>query len=158
MNDRSDIDIAPSSSEEGVGGGAVPRELLLKRAAEMRRNPTEPERRLWMALRQSRLSGYKFRRQAIIGQRIVDFFCPAKALVVEIDGDTHDAEQDAQRDKRMMHSADVRIVRFSNSEVMRNMDGVLTELERLLDLQRDRWSGPDRHHPPAPSSEEEGEI
>ncbi len=77
---------APSSSEEGVGGGASQRKTLLRRAAIMRSNLTEPERRLWMALRDKRFKGYKFRRQAIIGDRIMDFFCPAKGLVVELDG------------------------------------------------------------------------
>ncbi len=64
------------------------RPIMLARAARMRREPTEPERRLWQHLRASQLGGYKFRRQATIGGRIVDFFCPLKGLVVEIDGDT----------------------------------------------------------------------
>ena len=81
-------DKVPSSSEEGVGGGAVPRAVMLKRAAKMRREPTEPKQRLWMALRDSRLAGYKFRRQAVIGSRIADFFCPAKGVIVELDGET----------------------------------------------------------------------
>jgi very-short-patch-repair endonuclease len=89
---------APSSSEEGVGGGGPTREILLRRAAEMRKNPTEPEKRLWMVLRGSRLAGYKFRRQAVIGWRIVDFFCPEKGLVIEIDGGTHDRDVDLRRD------------------------------------------------------------
>ena len=71
--------IAPSSLEEGVGGGGPTRKLLLHRAAEMRRNPTEPERRLWMELRDSRFYDYKFRRQVVIGSRIVDFFAPRRA-------------------------------------------------------------------------------
>jgi very-short-patch-repair endonuclease len=63
------------------------------RARQMRNTPTEPEKRLWRHLSNSQL-GYKFRRQSVIGHYIVDFLCPAKALIVEVDGDTHDAEAD----------------------------------------------------------------
>lgn len=146
---------APSSSEEGVGGGAVSRQMLLSRAAEMRGNPTEPERRLWVELRGSRFFGHKFRRQAIIGNRIVDFFCPAKGLAVEIDGDTHDAELDKRKDKRLNGETGFQVVRFTNADVMRNMDGVLVALKKALDGQEDRWNV--GHHPLPPSSEEEGE-
>ena len=148
-------DKAPSSLEEGVGGGGPTRQMLLKRAAEMRNNPTEQEWRLWMQLRGSRFAGHKFRRQALIGHRIVDFFNPAKGLVVEVDGDTHDREADVVRDSRMEASFGFRTIRFTNLEVMREMDGCLTMLRQVLDAQADRWPG--RHHPPAPSSKEEGE-
>ena len=130
---------APSSSEEGVGGGGVTRKVLLKRAAEMRCNPTEPERRLWMALRNSRFFGYKFRRQTVIGFRIVDLFCPAKGLVIELDGDTHDAERDFHRDRRMLRDFGFRTQRFTNHELMTNPDGVLAVLKLALDAQPARW-------------------
>ena len=147
---------APSSSEEGVGGGGVTRQLLLRRAAAMRRNPPEPERKLWMELRGRRFAGYKFRRQAVIGNRIVDFFCPAKGLVVELDGDTHDADRDRLRDARLLRATGYRTMRFTNEDVMRNCDGVLIMLAEALAQQGDRWAGR-RPHPPTPSSEEEGE-
>jgi very-short-patch-repair endonuclease len=51
---------------------------LHRRAAEMRRNPTEPERRLWRHLSASQLDGLKFRRQAVIGASIADFYCPRR--------------------------------------------------------------------------------
>ena len=114
---------------------------------------TEPERRLWSRLRGSRLDGHKFRRQDVIGSRIVDFFCPAKGLVVEVDGDTHDAWADAQRDAIMARDFGFRTVRFTNAEVMTNLDGVLLALSRTLRSSGDRWSA---HHPPTPSSAEEG--
>ena len=148
---------APSSLEEGVGGGGPTREIMLKRAADMRRNLPDPERRLWMELRASRFYGFKFRRQAVIGGRIVDFFCPTKGLVIEIDGVTHDPEIDEKRDKQMIRATDYRIVRFTNEDVMRNIDGVLVTLKNALDAQSDRWPGSEEHLPPAPSSEEEGE-
>ena len=147
---------APSSSEEGVGGGGR-RALLLRRAAKMRSNLTEPERRLWMELRSSRFHGFKFRRQTLIGERIVDFFCPAKSLAIEIDGDTHDPGRDQWRDAELRRRTGFGVLRFTNEEVMRNLDGVLAALKIALDRQPNRWLNPARHHPPTPSSEEEGE-
>ncbi|WP_285709461.1 endonuclease domain-containing protein [Erythrobacter oryzae] len=152
---------APSSSEEGVGGGGVTAETLRLRARAMRNNPTEPEKRLWMALRSSRFEGFKFRRQDVIGHRIVDFFCPARGVIVEVDGHTHDAEVDALRDARMLRDFGFATVRFTNEDVMRNLDGCLMRLQEVLAATPERWSGRvtrnSRHHPPTPSSKEEGE-
>ena len=147
---------APSSLEEGVGGGGVTRDVMLRRASLMRRNPTEPERRMWMHLRDRRFDDFKFRRQVVMGTRIVDFFCPSKGLVVEIDGETHEPERDHRRDQLLAKSTGFEIVRFRNEDVMRNMDGVLVALQRALADRPGRWLQVSDHHPPAPSSEEEG--
>lgn len=153
---------APSSSEERVGGVGLSAEALRLRASTMRSNPTEPEKRLWMALRSSRFEGLKFRRQDVVGNRIVDFFCPARELVIEVDGHTHDAEVDAARDARMLGDFGFVTVRFTNDDVMRNLDGCLMRLQEVLAGAPERWSGRvrrnPRHHPQAPSSEEEGET
>ena len=148
---------APSSLEEGVGGGGPTRELLLKRAAQMRRNPTEPERRLWMQLRNSRFYGFKFRRQVQVGWRILDFFCPARGLAIEVDGDTHDFARDRARDLMLEQETGFTVIRFTNPDVIKNMDGVLQALKIALERRPDRWPAGRLHHPPAPSSEEEGE-
>jgi very-short-patch-repair endonuclease len=129
------------------------RATMLDRAAHMRREPTGTERRLWRALSRSQLGGYKFRRQAIIGGRIVDFLCPAKGLVVEIDGDTHDRERDCQRDAWLGRQTGFAAVRFTNRDVMTNLEGVLTALLKTLEDLPDRWPG---YTTPSPSSEEEG--
>lgn len=87
-----------------------------------RNNPTEPEWRLWRVLSRSQ-TGYKFRRQHVIGARIVDFFCPSVALVIEIDGHTHDADVDAARDA-VSAAEGCTTLRFGNVDVMENLDGV----------------------------------
>ena len=92
----------------------------------------------------------------MVGPRIVDFFCPAKGLIVEIDGDSHDREQDQRRDGSLEQRTGFRVVRFTNEEVMRNMEGVMIRLADELAHRADRWPG--AHHPPAPSSQEEGEA
>jgi very-short-patch-repair endonuclease len=160
---------APSSSEEGVGGGAflrAPRQLLLARAAAMRRVPTQPEHLLWLALRNSQLAGHKFRRQATIGGRIVDFFCPAKGLIVEIDGESHERERDLQHDAVLQDRSGFVTLRFTNGEVMRHRDDVVRAMLLALEARADRWASaglaaeakePEaRHHPLTPSSEDEG--
>ena len=95
--------------------------------SELRKNMTEPERRLWSKLRGKQL-GVKFRRQFGIGQYIVDFYCPEKRLAVEIDGDSHFDEAsvtyDLARDE-YIESLHIRVLRFTNLDVMRNIDGVL---------------------------------
>ncbi|ASK87384.1 endonuclease domain-containing protein [Sphingorhabdus sp. SMR4y] len=131
------------------------RATLLARAREMRRNPTEPEKRLWRHLSASQLAGHKFRRQAVIDYYIADFFCPLKKLIVEVDGDTHDIDSDFKRDDRLRKKG-YRTVRFSNLDVMGNMDGVLLALVEVLDGTPDRWAGRRAGTTPNPSSEEEG--
>jgi len=126
---------------------------MLSRAAGMRKAPTEAERRLWWRIRNSQIEGHKFRRQATVGSRIVDFFCPAKGLIVELDGDTHDAQRDAARDAAMRAKLGFTTLRFSNREVMENLDGVLETMLSTLDALPDRWAGSTT---PSPSSEEEG--
>jgi very-short-patch-repair endonuclease len=116
----------------------------------MRNAPTEPEKLLWGRLFRSQLGGYKFRRQAVIGSAIADFLCPEKALIVEVDGDTHDPAADARRDARL-RSLGYHIVRVTNEDVMRNCDGVCALLLATLDAL------PARRTPhPNPSPEGEG--
>ena len=79
------------------------RELPKARARAMRHGPTEAERKLWHLLRDRRFSGFKFRRQVQIGRYIVDFVCPAKRLIVEVDGGQHaENAYDAARDAWLM--------------------------------------------------------
>ena len=130
---------------------------LLDRAKRLRSRMSPFEAKLWTRLSRSQLNGHKFRRQHVIGNCIVDFFCPAKGLVIEVDGDTHDREADLRRDRRMLREFGFGVVRFTNEEIMTNCDGVLTALKIALDAQRERWPKRREHHPPTPSSKEEGE-
>jgi very-short-patch-repair endonuclease len=123
---------------------------LQSHAAAMRREPTEPEKRLWRMLSNRQLGGYKFRRQAVIGQIIADFLCPAKGLIVEVDGDTHiDPAADARRDTTLTIQG-YYVVRVINADVMRNMDGVLRLLLDTLEALPQR-------RPPHPNPSPEGE-
>ena len=96
-------------------------------ARQMRREPTEPEKRLWRHLSNSKLGGYKFRRQTVIGPYICDFSCSYNGLIVELDGHTHDAALDAIRDKYLRSSGYI-VLRFSNADVMADMESVLATI------------------------------
>jgi len=124
---------------------------LQTRATEMRRNPTEPEKRLWRVLSNAQLAGFKFRRQAVIGRYIADFVCVQKALIVEVDGDTHsDPVVEARRDAALAGFG-YTVLHVTNADVMANMEGVREQL--LATLQ----TLPDARTPhPNPSPEGEG--
>ncbi|WP_245648683.1 endonuclease domain-containing protein [Sphingomonas sanxanigenens] len=112
---------------------------LGEHARQMRKAPTEPEKRLWRHLSRSQLNGYKFRRQSVIGPHIADFLCPQKALVVEVDGDTHSDPAADQRRDRTLTTLGYTVVHVANHDVMTNMDGVLSNLVNVLDGLADRW-------------------
>ncbi len=111
-------------------------QVLLERAKAMRRAATGPEQRLWLELRAKRFAGAKFRRQVVIGRYIVDFACRTPCMaVVELDGDTH-ASSEAYDSARtlFLESKGYRVIRFTNSDLMTNLDGCLQTLERFLQL------------------------
>jgi len=99
--------------------------VMRKRAAQMRKLPTQPERQLWQLLRKSQLDGLKFRRQAVIGQFIVDFCCPAHKLIVEVDGESHvgRGEADEARTDHLKRLG-YRIMRVTNDDVLRDLEAV----------------------------------
>ncbi|MGE5367545.1 MAG: endonuclease domain-containing protein [Betaproteobacteria bacterium] len=100
------------------------------RARSLRRDMTEAEKRLWYWLRAHRFRGVAFRRQTPIGQYIVDFVSDECRLVIEIDGGRHNENKaDALRDQ-WLYSKGYRVLRFWNSEILKNRDGVL---ERISD-------------------------
>ncbi|MEH3039749.1 MAG: endonuclease domain-containing protein [Sphingomonas paucimobilis] len=106
---------------------------LIEKAKAARKAPTPAEQRLWFALRAERFAGVKFRRQKVIGPYIADFASNAPKLVIEIDGHLHGdtAEYDAERTAYLTH-AGYRVVRFTNADVMHNLDGVLRQLEGFV--------------------------
>ena len=98
---------------------------LLVLARILRKNATNAERRMWSKLRNGRLNGLKFRRQAPIGRAIADFVCYEHKLIVEVDGGQHSGSaRDIVRDAELNRRG-FRILRFWNIDVMRNTAGVL---------------------------------
>jgi very-short-patch-repair endonuclease len=103
------------------------------RAKELRNNPTEAERILWQHLRLRQLSGYKFRRQQLLGNYIVDFVCLEKRLVIEVDGGQHNSQQayDEQRNT-LLEEQGFRVLRFWNNEVSQNIKAVKETIWQAL--------------------------
>ena len=99
-------------------------------ARTMRWNQTPAEARLWQALSGRKLSGLKFRRQHPVGSFVLDFFCPACKLVIELDGDVHDGQEahDAARTEKLI-AYGYSVIRLRNKDVLDNLDQVLTEIE-----------------------------
>jgi very-short-patch-repair endonuclease len=104
-----------------------------KNARTMRRIATDAERKLWFLLRDRRLDGIKFRRQVPFGPYILDFVCFERGLVVEVDGGQHgESESDLKRDA-YLRAEGFRTVRYWNKDVLKNPDGVLTDLLAQLE-------------------------
>jgi very-short-patch-repair endonuclease len=91
----------------------------------MRRNDTDAEARLWTALRAQRLGGWTWKRQVTFGPFILDFLCRDARLVVEVDGGQH-AERLAYDERRTacLERSGLRVLRFWNSAVLTNREGV----------------------------------
>ena len=120
--------------------------LTIRRARDLRRRLTLPEVILWTALRRSRLGGLRFRRQHPIGPYIVDFFCPALRLAIEVDGQAHEHPDSLRHDRRRtewLNREGVEVFRISARAVLENLDGVLLVI-------RQRGGRPLHHAPHGP--------
>jgi very-short-patch-repair endonuclease len=104
-------------------------------ARNLRKRPTRAEDILWERLRGSRFHDAKFRRQVPFGRFVVDFYCHAAKLVVEIDGKQHEwfSDYDAARTKAL-ERVGVHVVRFTNEEVNDDLDAVLKRIRIELRL------------------------
>ena len=99
---------------------------------KLRQLATPQEVILWSRIKNNQL-GCKFRRQHSIGKYTVDFYCPEKRLIIEIDGSQHiDSEYDKIRDE-YLKSLNFRILRFWDNEVNNNLDGVLMRIIENLE-------------------------
>jgi very-short-patch-repair endonuclease len=141
MNAKKITSQEESPREHAVGQGLVIGQRIerakLEQAKAFRRKMTPAERRLWQALRANRLDGLHFRRQQIIDGFIVDFYCHAVGLVVEVDGPVHDGqvEYDAER-SRVLAARGLEVLRVLNEEVMENLEEVLSRIREVCRARR----------------------
>ena len=100
-------------------------------ARQLRKNMTEAESFLWQRIRKKQLKSRQFYRQKNVGNYIVDFYCPSAKVIVELDGGQHFTQQgisgDQVRDK-YLESLGFTILRFSDREVFKNIEGVLEKI------------------------------
>jgi len=113
---------------------------LVGNARRLRKTLTDAERMLWRRLRGKQVLGVRFYRQRPLLGYVVDFYCPAATLVVEVDGGQHfeiaGKAADQSRDQRL-REAGLKVLRFSNREVMREPSGVLETIVRVVERRLD---------------------
>jgi very-short-patch-repair endonuclease len=108
---------------------------IMKRAGELRKEPSPAEVKLWTFLRTQREDGIHFRRQHAIGPYVADFCAPRSKLIVEVDGSQYLDKEDYDAERTIfLESRGFRVLRFWNSDVMNNINRVMgvirEELER----------------------------
>jgi len=111
--------------------------LKTKRARELRVNATVQERKLWAYLTSAKMDGFSFRRQHPVGPYILDFYCPAAKLAIELDGGQHSTDAGFAYDAArtcFLNAKGIRVVRFNNGDVTTNLDGVCEGIYRALQL------------------------
>ncbi|MFK7779930.1 MAG: endonuclease domain-containing protein [Candidatus Gracilibacteria bacterium] len=106
---------------------------LKERATEMRKNMTKPEQ----IIRFNYLKNLNLRvlKQRPIGNFIVDFYIPSKMIVIEIDGDSHYTDNGLIYDEErssILEGFGLKIIRFTNSEIIDNFEGVCVELSKKI--------------------------
>jgi very-short-patch-repair endonuclease len=107
---------------------------LARHARALRRDATPAERKLWNALRNNAL-GAKCRRQSPLGPYVLDFLFFTERLAVELDGESHNAASVLTRDARRdgwLRAHGVRVPRFTNRDVLTNLEGVVTAIRTAL--------------------------
>ena len=108
---------------------------------QLRKNMTDVERLLWSKVRKKQLKEYQFYRQRIVGNYIVDFYCPKAKLIDEIDGGQHYNNKEIKKDKTRddyMRKRGLKVLRFSDREILENLsevvEGYMGHVSPLLPL------------------------
>jgi very-short-patch-repair endonuclease len=113
-----------------VYGSRSPQKI--HRAKELRKEQTPSEKYLWNNIRANRLDGFHFRRQHVIDEFIVDFYCHQVRLVVEIDGPIHEFQQEYDCERaHILRQHGLHLIRFTDVEVMEDLEGVLGKLRTV---------------------------
>ena len=108
-------------------------EYLTKRSQELRKNATKEENTLWYQY--LRRYPVQFRRQCVFGACIVDFYCAKALLAVELDGSQHYTPEESEKDSRRsayLNSLGIHVLRFSNTDVKRNLTGVCQYIDMVV--------------------------
>lgn len=103
---------------------------------DLRRNQTDAEKAFWKCIRGRQVQGLKFFRQYSVGQYILDFYCPAVKLCVELDGGQHNDEQNKESDgvrSEFLQTQGVTVLRFWNHEVLQQTDAVMEKLAQQIE-------------------------
>ena len=117
---------------------------LKGRRRELRRNQTEAEKAFWSRVRNSQISGLRFFREYSLGSYVLDYYCPALKLAVELDGGQHNQPDarayDAVRSE-FLNAHGIEVIRFWNNDVLNGIEGVIAVLEMRACSATARQSG-----------------
>jgi very-short-patch-repair endonuclease len=108
----------------------------IDKCRKLRRHQTDAEKKLWALLRNRQLAGVKFRRQFPVTGYILDFYAPQYKLNIEADGGQHYEDKGKQRDEirtRELHKLGIETVRFSDRDILTNIDGVYETIKRAVE-------------------------
>ncbi len=114
-------------------------EKLKERAREQRHHPSEAQKALWIELSGSKLGGVKFTRQAVVGSAIVDFACPSRWIVVQLSAEDSNPDVNELQDRKLTEVG-VRVLRFSEEEVLGGIEGVVREINTEINVPFDKRS------------------
>jgi len=110
----------------------APADLWLKikpLARELRTQPTPAEDYLWQHLRRKQIEGLRFRRQHVFDRFVVDFYCPAACLVIEVDGGIHEQQRDYDALRtEYLECLGLHVIRFTNQQVLEDIEDVLARI------------------------------
>ena len=101
----------------------------------LRRNETPAERMLWKHLRGKQMEGCRFRQQHGFGPYVLDFYCPALRLCIEVDGEVHNQDEQRQKDEDrtvFLNQNRIVVIRFRNEEIENNMSDVLDKIKTVI--------------------------
>ncbi len=101
----------------------------------LRKTETPAERMLWRKIKGKQLDGYRFRQQHGYGPYVLDFYCPALRLCIELDGDVHDEERVRIKDEErteFLCEQRIHVLRFRNKDVETDVDGVLNRVREYI--------------------------
>jgi len=112
---------------------------LTSLAKENRNNPTRAEEKLWYEILRSKKTGFKFSRQKPIHNFILDFYCSKLLLAIEVDGESHgEQEEYDQRRTEILNARDIKVIRYTNDDVLECLDGVWEDLmEKVEERKRE---------------------
>ncbi len=109
---------------------------------KLRNQSTRAEKYLWMYIRNRQVEGVKFRRQHSYGPYIMDFYCPALRLCIEVDGAWHYTIEGMYKDQirtEYLNNASIEVIRFENRDVLMHIEGVLEAIKRHVKELKVKW-------------------
>ena len=125
---------------EAAGRGSPSRfartEGMTDRARRLRNTMTDAETKLWRALRRNQINDLSFRRQHPVDQHVLDFYCPAILLAIEVDGGQHNLSKQQSKDAQRtieLNERGIVVLRYWNNDVLTNLSGVLEDIVRVVE-------------------------